>query len=387
MKIALINNLYPPYDKGGAERIVEASARELSKQGHQVVIITTKPRSSKAKNRQESARYLSSAYYHLARIPKFLRIFWHIWDLYNWKNYLKLKKILRQENPDLVITHNLKGVSGLTPKLLRQEGLKHTHILHDIQLLHPSGLLIQGREKKLDSRAGRIYRQKQKQLWESPPLVVSPSRWLLDLHKKYGFFEHSSTRVLPNPLPTEADRCSAQSKPEPGFQFLYVGQIEKHKGVNILVQAFRELSDPSDRLKIIGQGTELKRIRSRISDPRIHFLGAKNKKEVEEFMLSSDCLVVPSLCYENSPTVIYEAVRAGLPILASNLGGIPEVAALGASRLFDPKNKKGLVAQMKKIKKNGTDLQAVAEKKRKRIQNRGSEEYIQNLLDLIENQY
>lgn len=387
MKIALINNLYPPYNKGGAEKIVELTSRELEKQGHEVFIISTRPWLSSAKNKKMPVHYLSSAYYHLAGIPKFLRIFWHLWDLYNWKNYLKLKKILTREKPDLVISHNLKGVTGLAPKLLRKEGFRHIHTLHDIQLLHPSGLLIRGQEKKLDSRANRIYIQKQKQLWGSPQLVVSPSRWLLDLHKDYGFFSNSKTRVLPNPMPKNSGRYPGRQGHQSGFQFLYVGQIEKHKGINTLVQAFQELSDPSARLKIVGQGSQLKKIRYRLSDPRINLLGARNKTEVEKIMRVSDCLIVPSLCYENSPTVIYEAIRAGLPILASDLGGIPEVAELGASRLFTPGNKKGLAAQMKKIKKDSAGLKTLAEKKREAIKDRDTEKYVQNLLAFIENQY
>ena len=52
-------------------------------------------------------------------------------------------------------------------------------------------------------------------------------------------------------------------------------------------------------------------------------------------MQSSDCLIIPSLCYENAPATIYEAHAANLSVLAANIGGIPEIIN-SKDKLFKP---------------------------------------------------
>ena len=79
-------------------------------------------------------------------------------------SYFKVKSILKKEKPDVVMTHNLKGVGYLIPKVIKGMGLKYVHTLHDIQLIHPSGLMIHGREQQINSIFAKLY--------------VSVCRWL-----------------------------------------------------------------------------------------------------------------------------------------------------------------------------------------------------------------
>jgi glycosyltransferase involved in cell wall biosynthesis len=100
-------------------------------------------------------------------------------------------------------------------------------------------------------------------------------------------------------------------------------------------------------LTIIGDGPLLEKIKS-ISqdDKRIKILGRKNKEEIALKLKESDCLIVPSNCYDNSPTVIYEAQAFSLPIIASNLGGIPELLNSDNDLLFYPNNEKDLIEKI-----------------------------------------
>jgi len=78
------------------------------------------------------------------------------------------------------------------------------------------------------------------------------------------------------------------------------------------------------------------------NDTRIEIIGKKTREEIIEKLTEVDCLIVPSLCYENSPTVIYEAKHFDLPIIASDLGGIPELLTTN-DFLFEPKNEDDLI--------------------------------------------
>lgn len=348
-----MNNLYPPFDKGGAEKVVELTYKELRRQGYSPKVVTTKPYRKKIKSPSSDIYYFNSLYYNLSFLPAPIRSFWHLVDMLSLKKYYRIKKILKKEDPDVVITHNLKGLGHLTPRAIKQFSITHFHTLHDIQLLHPSGLLFFGEEKRINTITARFYQKINKFLFRKVDKVISPSQWLLSLHAQKSFFSSSSSQVIYNPLPLSSAPPKKEKSASPDrYTFLYVGQMEEHKGVPLLLQAFQELKEdrkiPS-QLKLIGAGNKLTEWGNEIDDTNIFFLGAKSPQEVLQEMEQADCLVVPSLCYENSPTVIYEAIRTNINILASNLGGIPELTQRFYGEIFQPNNKKDLSRKMKNI--------------------------------------
>ena len=392
MKICLINNLYKPYNRGGAERIVELQAEGLAKAGHEVFVITTKPLFAKSDIRHPTSdiRYLSGLYYNLNKIPKILRLPWHLVDMFDIGNYLRIKSILKKEKPGIVITHNLKGLSYLIPKAVKCLKIKHIHILHDVQLLHPSGLMLCQKEKKLDGFFAKIYTNLCRWLFASPTVVISPSEWLLKLHQEKNFFKNSKLLILPNPAPSTSNspllcRRGARGKV---FRFLYVGQIEKHKGILFLIKSFsilcHGLGYRGFELVIAGNGSKLKKARQ-LAKPNkyIKFLGWKDKEGVRQLMDSADCLIVPSLCYENSPTVIYEAASTGLPVMAARLGGIPELIHALGGILFKAGNEGDLMHQMRWAIKNPELLRKIGEKSRKKVEKFNLENYIKKLTSIL----
>ncbi|MCX6800259.1 MAG: glycosyltransferase, partial [Candidatus Falkowbacteria bacterium] len=229
MKIALINNLYYPLEKGGAERVLHKITLELKSQGHCVFVIASKPFFKNLSTKDEVLVYrLNSIYYYLDKVPFFLRIFWHLWNAVNLINYFKIKNILKNEQPDIVMTHNLMGLGTLTVRSIRALKIKHVHTLHDIQLIHPSGLVYLGEEAKLNNPFTLIYSKINAWLIGSPSLVISPSQWLLDSYKNKGFFKHSDLKVLLNPVEIASSKNKNKRKKN---QLLFVGQIEDHKGI------------------------------------------------------------------------------------------------------------------------------------------------------------
>lgn len=383
MKICLINNLYRPYAKGGAGRIVETIANDLKLKGYQVFVVSTASSDRQRGKEEKGVYYLDSVFYNLEKIPIFLRLFWHIWDSFNFINFIKIKKILKEERPDVAMTHNLKGVGFLTPALLRGLKIKHVHTLHDIQLLHPSGLMIYKKEGIINTPWAKIYQVFNKFLFGSPDLVVSPSSWLLDLHKKKGFFKLSKSAVLKNPVSFSSGTKEGKENNRK-FSFLYVGQIEKHKGVLFLIKVFIELlkkiSPDAIELLIAGYGSELGRAETLAkAHSQIRILGKKTREEVKGLMGNADCLVVPSACYENSPTVIYEAIKTGLPIVASSIGGIPELIEKAGGFLFEPENFDDLAAKMRLVINNREEL----EKVRKKEKEFKPKDYVEELMSLL----
>ena len=357
MKIVVCHNLYEPYERGGAERVVKDLIAAQQAAGHELVLITTRPRgrqlapaTASAPEKELKIYRLASFFYKLSAWPVFFRPLWHLANLLAINKYRKIKNILRREKPDLVITHNLMGLGLMLPQAVRSLNIRHEHWLHDIQLLHPSGLMILGQENKIISFSARSYQFLSRRLIGSPAKIISPSRWLLREHEKRKFFPNSSREIStqqPPPDPkTRADKSWAGDSPA-GNNFLFVGQIEDHKGIFFLIKTFKRLPESNLKLLIIGDGSQLAAAKQAAGqDERIVFKGRQTSAAVKAAMLSADCLVVPSLCYENFPTVIKEAQATGLPVLAAASGGILEMIST-SDRLFKPGDEEDLLAKLK----------------------------------------
>jgi len=348
MKIGLINNLYKPYNVGGAEKVVEKMITNFKEAGHDVFLISTNPKNN---NQRESAGlkiyYLKSNFYNLKRIPFPLHFFWHLNNIYSFKKARAIKNILITEKPDLIITHNLVGIGFRTPKIISDLNITHHHFLHDIQLLHPSGLMLYNQESRLNSLPAKIYQSLTRKLIASPKKIISPSRWLMEEHIKRGFFKNSEQEI--RPCLTKNNANTLNTKEKKAHNFLFVGQVEKHKGIIFLISTFKELKNPNLRLKIIGHGNEFKAAKLVAQeDRRIEFLGYLETSKVREAMAENDYLIAPSLCYENSPTIIYEAHSVGLKVIASNIGGIPEITQEN-DILFEPGNQADLTKKIENI--------------------------------------
>lgn len=386
MKICLINNLYKPFARGGAERIVDIMAADFRSAGHEVFVISTKPRFGRKMVLSENSYYLPSLFYNLDKIPKIVRLLWHLIDMFDFVTAYNVKNILKKEKPDLVITHNLKGLSFLLPRAISSLKLDYLHYLHDIQLLHPSGLMLVGQEKMIDSLFARIYSSLNKYLFNNIPLVISPSHWLGQLYQSKGLFKKSRIEYILNPvMETSSDNQRADEKKEI-FDFLCVaGHISKAKGVDFLLGAFIKNNCFGSRLTIVGDGQELIRIKNIAStNQNIRFIGRQTPEGIEKLMLTSDCLIVPSICYENSPTVIYEAANCGLPVVASSIGGIPELINFFGGYLFSPNDENDLADKIKEVLNNQAENVEIGQLSRNKIIEYFQKDYIDRLLNILE---
>ena len=118
MRIFLINNLYPPYARGGAERVVETIAKELQREGHHVIVVTTVPSWAVNIKALASGGWIREmvdgiTVYRIATANLFpywtigehnvlLRLLWHLFDLLAVETASILKRLLRQEKPDVI---------------------------------------------------------------------------------------------------------------------------------------------------------------------------------------------------------------------------------------------------------------------------------------------
>jgi glycosyltransferase involved in cell wall biosynthesis len=373
MKICIINNLYPPYARGGAEQVVSKTVQGLLAKGHEIVLITTCPSGKYVEKEGNLTIYRFKPknlffYTDAHKYNWFSRLLWHVLDIFHFSSAEYVEEILRKEKPDIVHTHNLMGIGFLIPNIIRKLKLRHFHTVHDVQLVEPSGIILKEKENSFRYTGIHIkfYSWIMKKLCGSPDVVISPSQFLLQFYEKRKFFPKSKRIVLRNPVTFDFSIKKERENNNDIIKFLYLGQIENHKGILILIEAFKELLKDGRKaeLHIAGDGAlldDVKSITSGIKNIKIY--GKVNREELPDLFSKTDVTVVPSLCYENSPTVIFESLYFGVPVLASNIEGIAELIEEGKNGLtFKAVDKSSLIEKMVWCIENSEKLKEMSKK-------------------------
>lgn len=152
-------------------------------------------------------------------------------------------------------------------------------------------------------------------------LFLSPSRFTLDMHRARGFT--APMRHLPYFYdPESVANSSGPVQPRP--YFLYVGRLERIKGVHVLLDAFRDFRDTD--LLVVGEGTHGDDLRRQAAGlDHVHFLGRLHPSRLDALYRGAVAVVVPSIGYEVFGMVALETLARGTPVIAHDLGGLTEV--------------------------------------------------------------
>ena len=146
----------------------------------------------------------------------------------------------------------------------------------------------------------------------------------------------------------------------PKLRFGFLGTLLPNKGVHLLIKAFSRVKQTGAKLKIYGKLTVYKGfenylgyIRKLAQNKNIRFMGEYPNESIVEILAEIDVLVVPSVWCENSPRVIQEAFAAKTPVIASKIGGIPELIEDGVNGLlFQPNDINDLYRKINSIIEN-----------------------------------
>ncbi len=159
--------------------------------------------------------------------------------------------------------------------------------------------------------------------------MAAPSRALCDNIRHFGIepvFIPNFT--VPGPVP-------GACRPGESRSIAFVGALYPSKGVVHLIRAFSTVGRnvSSAALDIVGDGPEREKLSEAADDlgiaDRVVFHGRKSEEETRRTLGSARALVLPSVVRENCPLVILEAMALGRPVVASRVGGIPELVREG----------------------------------------------------------
>lgn len=280
-----------------------------------------------------------------------------------------LRRLFRKHRPAVVHFHNtFPLISPSAYYAARAEGVAVVQTIHNYRLVCPAATLYRG-ERPCTDCVGRAfaapsvvhgcYRGSR-----SGSLVVAGMltthrlmrTWKRLVHVYVAPSEFARQKLIAGGLP--GDRIVIKPNfinPDPGAGghsgdfLLFTGRLAPEKGVRTMLRAW-ELLDGSIPLKIAGDGP----LRALVSDGSvgsraIEWLGHRTKDEVVRLMQDARALIVPSEWYEGFPMVIAEAFATGLPVIASDIGGLGELARNSAGGItFRPGDEEDLAATVRR---------------------------------------
>ncbi len=390
MKICFISSLYPPSIIGGAEISVKRTADGLTKKGHEVFVITTSVNGKGSIEEVGGVKVYRInplnlyAMYNHQNQPEILKPIWHTIDLWNPHSYLVVKNILKKETPDIVHVNNYKGLSLSVFSAAKRLNLPLIFTAHDYSLICPRANLLKGSGEICTTppRLCRLYNKIQRDLVDDKPdLVTAPSQFVINKLEGSGLFKNVKTMKLP--LGIELGDKKAE-KDYDTIDILYVGGLSRHKGVHILIDAFKKLEYETMRLHILGKGKDEDEFKKTAgSDKRIIFHGFVPDEELITLYRKANVSVVPSIWYDNSPMVIYESLTNGTPVIGSRIGGIPELIEEGYNGfLFETGNVEELKGILENLIEHPSELKRLEEGASESVKRYDIDGYIQKLEEL-----
>lgn len=334
-KICIIAAAYPPHIKGGGEKSTQLLARGLAQLGNDVTVLTIDHKEKEFYDENVLVRTIRSPniYWNFKHNqPAVKKLIWHLKENLNPAGTKMLTTILKQLNPDAVITSTIENFGNCAWEACHKLNIPVAHILRSYYTLCFKGTLF-NQGKNCDKRclscvvttAGRC---------NSAAKVnglIGISQFILDKHLPY--FKHALPTVIFNPVPQETTINDELDSDQ--HVFGYLGRIEPEKGVELLLAAFQTLPD-NYQIKIAGSGKEdyVQYLRQKYPSDRIDFLGWV---EAEAVYRTVNFVVVPSMWNEPFGRTVIEAYSYGVPVIASARGGLKELVVEGVTgQLFEP---------------------------------------------------
>lgn len=185
--------------------------------------------------------------------------------------------------------------------------------------------------------------------------IVSPNQLMTDVLTRNGVDERLIVQSAYGIEISGLDAVQRQYDLAKPLIIGYIGTLAPHKGCQILIEAFLSLKDKGAKLKIYGNLFDFKEYVAELKElsakcENIEFLGTFPNAQIAEIFAGIDVLVVPSVWYENTPLVIYSALAAKCPVVASDFPGMSEAVRHGWNGLtFHPGNAEALMQCLQRL--------------------------------------
>ena len=348
LRFCFLTTFYPPYNFGGDGIGIQRLARGLARRGHHVSVVhdvdayealarspappaAPEPPGVEVVPIRSGLGMISPALSQQLGRPVV--------------NGRRIRRILDQGRFDVINFHNVSLLGG--PGLFKYgTGIK-LYMAHEHWLVCPTHVLWRFQRElctgKKCVRCQLTYRRPP-QLWRATGYLerelehidtfIAMSEFSRDKHREFGF--PREMEVLPYFLPESAEDDAAPDAgpPHAAPYFLFVGRLERIKGLQDVIPAFA--GESGAELLIAGDGEFGPALRKQAAGmPRVRFLGRLPGAELARYYRHATALIVPSLCFETFGIILLEAFRQSTPVLARRVGPLPEIVeTAGGGEVF-----------------------------------------------------
>jgi glycosyltransferase involved in cell wall biosynthesis len=360
LRFCMITTFYPPYNFGGDGIFVHQLSNELARRGHQVDVIHCVDSYRLLARAEPMEAYDDHPNVTVHGLKSPFGFFSPMATQQTGFPFFKLTRIQKilEKGFDVIHYHNVSLVGG--PKILQYGDAIKLYTMHEYWLFCPTHVLFRFNRAVCEQPhcfTCALTYKRPPQLWRHLGFMeaalshvdafIAPSRFTKEIHHRMGLkipIVHLPNFIAANGV--APNRCEASTATEKAY-FLFVGRLEKLKGVQTIIPIFRHY--PKARLLVAGTGsseTALKQLAEGSSN--IRFLGRRNAAELDGLYRGAVALIVPSIAYDASPLVTLEAFRQQTPAIVRNLGGMPEaVEESGGGFVYE--NDEELIAAMDQL--------------------------------------
>jgi glycosyltransferase involved in cell wall biosynthesis len=353
MNIVVAHNFYK--QPGGEDQCVAAEVAMLKAHGHNVIQYCRHNDSTDALGRLELAS----------------------WTIWSRPTFHELRQLFRTHRPQIAHFHNtFPLISPAGYYAARAEKIRVVQTLHNFRLLCANALLFRDGEVCEDcvgksfAWPGIVHK-----CYRDSFAATSAVAAMLGVHWAMGTWrsavdvyvaltEFARHKLIQGGLP--ADKVVIKpnfTHPDPGpgngsgGYGLFVGRLSAEKGIDTLIEAWRNLSG-NVPLKVVGDGPMAALVQAAAAtDPALQWLGRLPSEAIYPLIGAAAFLVLPSRCYETFGRVIVEAYAKGTPVVASKLGAMAELVDDGRTGLhFKPGDPIDLAEKVRRLLANPLEL-------------------------------
>lgn len=305
MKICFISTDFPP-TLGGVASHAHELAKAMVKLGHEVHVLTSLVHGS------EPVEVMDGIYVHRAKI---------LWQkpFYTWGMAKYLKKFLKNNSIDLIHVHGMRPLEAT-------KGLNIPVVFTN----HTSGFL-----KRLEKPS--ILQGRLKSRLKHVSLVLAPSYELCDATVKIGYtgpVYFVSNGVDTNKFSAKELKNISQEK-----TFILARRLVEKNGVVVFAEALTKVQSSNFKVLIAGVGSEQQAMQEIFKkaniDSKVKFIGAVKNSDMPALYKQADYSVLPSF-YEATSITGLESMASGLPLIGTNVGGIPYLIEDGVTGFLVP---------------------------------------------------
>lgn len=334
--VLIVHNYYQI--PGGEDTVVANEKRMLEKHGHKVILY--------ARSNLE-----------LKKLSKAQKLMLPFTTVFNRRTYKEVKRIIRERRIDIVHVHNTLNL--VSPSVYYAAIACHVPVvqtIHNFRLLCPGATFYRDGHICEDCLEKGLFCAVKHGCYRGSRLQTLACVINTKFHRMTGIYKKlnyicltefnkdkllsfkqiSPERVFVKPNFVESIDGEIVPPEKRADQFIFVGRLEKLKGVDVLLRAWKMMGDSAPKLLLCGNGPMEESCREYIARnglKSVEMMGFVPNEKVRELVANSKALILPTQCYEGFPMTIAESFAVGTPVIASDLGNAGSLVEEGVTGL------------------------------------------------------